>query len=194
MKTTETNKLVHGKGMNDIDEPVTINGKVLKFYNVWTDMLQRCYSKKYQDKHPTYRGCSVCDEWLLLSNFKIWFDANYRDGLALDKDVLVKGNRVYCPEACSFVPGYINTLLTDNSANRGDYPLGVVAIDSGKRYKAQCCNGRREHMTKNFRTVAEAAAWYSIEKKKVAKKQAIRAFAAGDITEGVYQALITREW
>lgn len=101
----KTIKLVYGVGINDLDVPFAMNGSNLKFYGTWNNMLNRCYSEKYQAKNPTYRGCTVCNEWLSLSTFKEWFDANYRTGMELDKDILVKGNRVYCPEGMLFCAG-----------------------------------------------------------------------------------------
>ena len=198
---TKTQKLVYGVGINDLAEPVKINGKQLKFYATWNSMLCRCYSDKLQTKNPTYVGCSVCSEWLVLSNFKVWFDINYRNDLALDKDILIPGNKIYSPEACSFVPRYINSLLTDAGAIRGDYPLGVMALKPTAKttrinttYEARCRDGHGKNLTKTFKTVSEAAAWYSATKKKVVSEQATRAFGIGDITDDVYQALITREW
>ena len=196
----KTQKPVYGVGINDLAEPVKINGKALKFYGTWKEMLRRCYSKKYQTRYPTYRGCSVCSEWLSLSTFKIWFDANYRDGMSLDKDILIQGNKIYSPKACSFVPGYINNLLTNAGAIRGDYPLGVRAQKPNPHgqitttYEARCHDGHGKRFTRTFKTVSEAAAWYSATKARIVKEQAIRAFEAGDITDDVYQALITREW
>ena len=109
--TMKTNKLIYGKGMNDLTGQAAQNGKNFKFYAVWSDMLRRCYSEKRLARHPTYRNCTVCSEWLLLSNFREWFNIHYRDGLALDKDILVKGNKIYSPDTCRFVPEYINSLL-----------------------------------------------------------------------------------
>ena len=201
MTPKKTQKLVCGIGVNDLTEPVKKNGRNLKFYDTWVHMLQRCYSEKCQTKKPTYRGCSACDEWLLLSNFKVWFDTNYRDGMSLDKDILIQGNKVYCPETCRFVPGYINSLMTDAGAIRGELPLGVSARKPNPKtsrvnttYMARCSDGHGGELDKTFKTVAEARQWYITTKKKIANEQAIRGFEAGDITEDVYQALITREW
>lgn len=198
---TKQTKLVCGHGINDLDEPVKINGKNLKFYNTWYSMLTRCYSKKSHARYPTYIGCSVCNGWLSLSTFKEWYDTNYHDGTALDKDIIIPGNKVYGPETCRFVPSYINSLLLDAGAIRGDLPLGVRALwPSAKTrkinitYQAQCNDGHGKSLTKTFKTVLEAATWYSAIKKRVVKEQAIRAFEAGDIAEDIYQALITREW
>ena len=80
-----------------------VDGKRTKAYATWTDMLERCYSDKAQARRPTYKGCSVAKEWHNFQNFSAWFNDNYSDGLHLDKDILIKGNRVYSPEACMFV-------------------------------------------------------------------------------------------
>ena len=199
--TKQTNKkLVCGAGINDLAEPVYKNGKHLKFYDAWQAMIRRCYSKKYQAKRPTYIGCSVCDEWLILSNFREWYDIHYRDGMSLDKDILIPGNKIYSPKACSFVPDYINTLLTNSGAIRGELPCGVVAQKPSSHgqinttYTARCRDGHGGMRRKTFKTVAEARQWYITTKKKVVSEQATRAFEAGDITGDVYQALITREW
>ena len=200
MMTKQTKRLVCRVGINDLNEPVKINGKTLKFYNTWGNMIQRCYSDKLQERFPTYRGCSVCDGWLLLSNFKEWYDIHYRDGMSLDKDILIPGNKIYSPKACSFVPGYINTLLTDAGAARGELPLGVSAQKPNPHgqinttYTARCWDGHGGKFAKNFKTVAEARQWYITTKKKVVSEQATRAFEAGDITDDIYKALITREW
>ena len=196
-----TKRLVYGVGINDLDGPVYINRKSLKFYAVWHSMLCRCYSDKFQARSPTYRGCSVCDEWLLLSNFKVWFDANYRTSMELDKDALVKGNKIYCPEACRFVPSYINNLLCDSGAARGDLPIGVNAMKPNSRtgkinttYRCCCSDGHGRQLAKTFKTVAEARQWYITTKTGIVNEQATRALEAGDIASDVCQALISREW
>jgi hypothetical protein len=45
--------------------------------------------------------------------------------MALDKDILYKGNKIYSPDTCVFVPQEINALFVKNDANRGDLPIGV---------------------------------------------------------------------
>ena len=202
MKNDKTNKkLIYGVGINDLNEPAYINRKSLKFYSTWKGMIERCYSEKFHIKNPTYRGCTVCSEWLVLSNFREWFDANYREGMALDKDILIKGNRVYCPEACSFIPRYINNLLTDASAIRGDCPLGVVARRPGPKtsrvnttYEALCSDGHGVELRKTFRTAEEARQWYSMKKKEVVKDIVLESFWRNEIMSDVATALLEREW
>ena len=84
-------------------------------YESWTRMLKRCYSKKYHDKYPTYIECEVCEEWQNFQNFAAWFYKNAPEELGrfvhLDKDIKIKGNKIYSPEACSFVSAYENTSM-----------------------------------------------------------------------------------
>ena len=118
------------------------NGKATKSYLVWYNMLMRCYSDECQKKHPTYKGCTVCKEWHNYSNFKNWYDVNYYEiegeRMALDKDILVKGNKIYSPNTCVFVPQNINTLFTKCNKIRGKYPIGVYFNKDANKYKAQC--------------------------------------------------------
>ena len=93
-------------------------------YSVWRNILKRCYTH-YKCHQPSYDGCSIVPEWLLYSTFKKWFDANYISGYQLDKDLLAKGNKVYSPETCCFVPQEINKLLTNRKRHRGDFYVGV---------------------------------------------------------------------
>lgn len=88
--------------------------------------MVRCYSEEYLSRFPTYIGCSVCEEWRYFSKFKQWFDEHYVDGWDLDKDILVKGNKVYSPQTCCFVPNEINTLLNKCKGNRGN--TGVIGV------------------------------------------------------------------
>ena len=182
-------------GINDMPGMTEINGKRAGFYNTWKGMLRRCYSAKYQDGHPTYRGRSVCDEWLTLSNFKVWHDANYHAGWALDKDIMIEGSKVYSPETCKFVPGYINSVILDAGAARGDLPMGVRHVNSAiNPYRAHCKDGHDHYIHGTCRsTVAEAKADYARLKTEVVRKQAKKAAAEG-MGLDVYYALIARKW
>lgn len=97
-----------------------INGIKIESYKTWYAMLQRCYSECYKNK-PTYIDCYVCDEWLCYENFKKWYDKNYytveNEIMNLDKDILVKGNKVYSPKTCCFVPKRLNILFV-NTTNK----------------------------------------------------------------------------
>ncbi len=121
----EAKKLVHGVGINDYDERIKINGKHILSYRKWLALLGRCYKESTLKRNPTYLGCSVCEEWKYFSKFKEWFDENYVDGYEIEKDILVKGNKVYSPPTCCFVPHKINSLFCKSNSTRGVYPIGV---------------------------------------------------------------------
>lgn len=151
-------KLLHGVGINDADYKVrpNIDGKraMCSFYQKWTSMLKRCYSEKYQEKNPTYKGCSVVGEWLTFSNFKAWMVKQEWSGNHLDKDFLVEGNKVYGPNTCVFIGHQLNSLLNDRAAARGDYPLGVSKYRNN--YQASIRdNGIKTHLG-SFSTPEEA--------------------------------------
>lgn len=117
----------------------TINGKKKYSYSVWNNMIRRCYDTKEQMKTPTYKGCTVCDEWLCYENFEKWFNENYYEipnqRMNLDKDILLKGNKIYSPLYCRIVSQEINILFIKSNKKRGRLPIGVSV--NNKKFKAQ---------------------------------------------------------
>ena len=99
------------------------------YYVIWDNMVQRCKS------HINYTDIVVCEEWLNFSNFTEWMESNYNpetmQGWHLDKDILVKGNKIYSPKTCCFVPQEINKTFT--TKKRG-VCLGVVSV--GKKFRS----------------------------------------------------------
>jgi hypothetical protein len=89
--------------------------KTSKSYSTWHNMLVRCYDPNYSKLYPTYTDCSVCQEWLNFSNFNNWFLENYVEGFVLDKDTLVKGNKIYSPETCKFISAKENGIAAKAS-------------------------------------------------------------------------------
>lgn len=135
-------KKVCGVGINDVDYVVQkyqvtdkvspTTGKriqkriwVCPYYEVWKSMLKRCYSDYVHKDFPTYRGCSVCEDWVYLSKFKVWMETQAWEGRELDKDLLTPGNKVYSPDTCVFIDAKVNTFLSENNSSRGQYPIGV---------------------------------------------------------------------
>lgn len=118
------------------------NGKSTKAYEVWKKMLQRCYDPYYINKYPSYIDCYVCDEWLCFQNFAKWFYKHYYEcsgeKMCLDKDILIKGNKIYSPNTCVFVPERINTLFVKCNKTRGEYPIGVNFKKKINKFQARC--------------------------------------------------------
>lgn len=177
--------LIFGKGVNDM---LSVNKT--QSYSIWFAMLQRCYDSKTQRKQPTYKGCSVCEEWLTYSNFKRWYDKNYREGYHLDKDILIKGNKIYSPETCCFVPYDINTMFTKNNKHRGKYPIGVHESHKTKgRFEAEAGN----KYIGSFDTPNEAFYAYKQEKERQIKEKATDYYNRGLIEKRVRDALFRYE-
>jgi hypothetical protein len=149
---------VFGIGVNDATYAVTrhekVNGKdrivwQCPYYRVWYNMLNRCYSESYLKKYPTYRGCSVCPEWIYFMTFKAWMMTQDFEGKQLDKDILFEGNKIYNPETCRFVDKDLNNFLTDSGAARGEWPIGVNWHKVTGKFVAQCRNpfiNKQEHL------------------------------------------------
>lgn len=114
-----------GEGKYKVSE----NRKITKQYNVWSNVLQRCYDPYIINKYITYKDCYVCEEWHNFQNFAKWWDKYIYDcngeQMALDKDILIKGNKIYSPDTCLIVPQRINTLFIKRDKSRGEYPIGV---------------------------------------------------------------------
>lgn len=186
-------KLVYGVGVNDSTTSTGSSKKREPAYALWKCIMSRCYGKT-RLKHATYANCSVCDDWIFYSNFKKWFEdpANgYKKGYHIDKDILVRGNKVYSPNTCCFVPPEINTLIVKHDATRGDLPIGVARNNRGGhgfRAIVRICGKFRT--IGYFYTIEEAFQAYKTEKEAHIKDMATRYFKDGKITEKVYNALM----
>ena len=131
--TTVSKKLVYGVGINDSDYVI----RKCLYYKIWTSMLSRCYSKKVHDIRETYRRCTVCDEWLIFSNFRTWMINQDHANKQLDKDILATGNKIYSPSTCIFVSAEINLLFTHIKSTKGIYPTGVRFNKRDGKFTAQ---------------------------------------------------------
>ena len=147
-----------------------------KRYETWSGMLERCYNPKYHAKEKSYKDCTVCEEWHNFQNFAKWYDENYYEvkgeQMDLDKDILVKGNKVYSPETCIFVPKLINSFTNKRQNLRGDLPMGVTCkSDNNKKYIARCGNPiseKREYLGV-FENPNDAFYAYKLRKENNAK-------------------------
>lgn len=137
---------------------------------IWRKMMNRCCSDKFKARHKSYKNVSICDEWLTYSSFKMWFDEHYVEGWDLDKDILVKGNKVYSPQNCCFVPQEVNGLFTNCKMSRGPYPIGV-SYKNGRFVAGLDINKKRRHLG-SFGTPEEAFQAYKVAKEAYIKEVA----------------------
>jgi len=198
----KANKLVYGVGINDADYVVQkkgtieVNGVrkrklvwVCPYYMTWNNMLKRCYSAKYQERKPTYKGCSVSEEWLTFSNFKRWMERQDFEGKHLDKDLLLEGNKIYSYETCAFVSGMVNSFTTDCAASRGELMVGVCWNKRVGKFQSQCSNPftkKRGHLGYFTREEQAHEAWLK------RKLELAYELAAIQTDERVAKALIDR--
>lgn len=183
-------KHVFNVAVNDYDGVIKINGVHIPSYTSWIAMLNRCYGKQ-QKRDISYVGCSVCEDWLHFSTFKEWYDKHHVDGYVLDKDLICRGNRVYSPQNCCFVPPEINTLLLNCKRNRGLYPVGVTLKDG--KYRARLRMYGKDVTLGRYDSIEEAFNVYKIHKESYIKEVATKYYEHGEITKRVYDALIKYE-
>lgn len=140
-------------------------------YIKWSNMIRRCYDEAELLKYPSYVNCSVDERWFCFKNFYDWgvtkYKPEYMKGWCLDKDILVKGNKIYSPETCCFVPVEINNLFLKSNSIRGELPIGVSK--EGERFKAYIkIKGKRKTLART-KTVEEAFNIYKKAKESYVK-------------------------
>lgn len=174
-------KTVCGVGCIGVDA----NGKLIKGttreYQLWRNMITRCYNEKALNDEPTYKYCRVCERWLCFANFledlpliegyELWTN---NGGYELDKDIKQQGlqYKTYCLDTCCFIKqeenAYENSsrscIKTKKKVKVTDKRSGEILIfDSVKEcskrfgfsdgYISMLCNGRRINKIYTFEYV-----------------------------------------
>jgi len=103
-----------------------------KACQLWENIKNRCEYLPYKDpvRFANYIDVDCCPEWKDFQNFAQWFESvagngYFHEGWHLDKDLLVKNNKIYSPETCVFLPEGINKALSTRSRDRGQFPAGL---------------------------------------------------------------------
>ena len=133
-------------------------------------MLQRCYSPRTEYMKRNYKDCEVSDYFKIFPQFLEWWKMKSEGisiDLQLDKDILIKGNRLYSETTCTLVPRDVNMLLIKRDKARGKYPIGVTYCKKAKRYKAQFSK---------FNVITNLGLHDSVEEAFYAYKQAKEAY------------------
>ena len=186
---------VYGVGIVGTKYSSKISGVHTKEYELWTGMLERCYSDGFKKKHPTYEYCKVSDNFLYYEYFYEWCHKQIgfgNKGWHLDKDLLVKGNKIYSESTCVFIPKEINQLLVKRTASRGECLIGVSWCNTNKAFVAQVARSKEgsEHLG-YFKTELEAFNAYKQAKEVFIKEQAEK--WKGQIDKRAYEALMKYE-
>ena len=185
---------VFGVGVAGTKYPNSVNGRKTKEYVLWCHMFERCYSDAYKKKYPTYEVCKVSDNFKSYEYFYEWChkQVGFNKEWHLDKDLLIKGNKVYSESTCVFLPVEINSLLTKREALRGEHLIGVSWCKKANAFKASVNKnkGKQEHLG-YFKTEIEAFKAYKEAKESFVKEQANK--WKSQIDPRAYNALMNYE-
>ena len=187
---------VFGVGITGTKYPIRVNDVQTKEYMLWYSMLKRCYSDTYKKQRPTYIGCEVSENFKSYEYFYEWCNAQIgfdnegnENPFHLDKDLLIKGNKVYSESTCVFIPHEINLLLIKRESLRGEYLIGVYWSNTNKVFIARVHKnkGKQEYLG-CFKTELEAFNAYKVAKEAFVKEQAEK--WKDKIDERAYEALM----
>lgn len=195
-KSTKSGKLVHGIGTKGMRYPTRDEINNLKEYNLWADMLRRC-TPEFWNERPAYTGVTCSENFKSYEYFYEWcqqqngFRSKHDNGRFwhLDKDILVRGNKVYSEDTCVFLPQNINLLITDSKGIRGKYPIGVTFDSRRNKFQSRCHDGTGtlKHLGL-FYTAEDAFQAYKVYK-EVLIKQVANEYRT-QIDPRAYQALL----
>lgn len=190
---------VFSVGMIGAKYPSVQNNRQTKEYKAWKGILKRCFDTKTKEIQSTYKDVTCCDEWLLFDNFYEWLhkQENFDKWLngnrwGVDKDILVKGNKVYSPDTCCLVPDNINSLFAKCNAMRGNLPIGVCYCEhNGYPYYVLSISRKRDGSPyKYFKSPNDAFVFYKKYKEDIIQQSAIEEYNKGNITKRCYEAMM----
>lgn len=171
-----------------------LNGRMTPHYRKWISMLERSCSAVYKQNNIEYVNVTCVEEWHSFQTFAQWCDSQVgfnNCGWHLDKDLIIKGNKIYGPDVCSFVPPELNAILNTRSRARSD--SGVVGVLQTKygRWMATCkVGGSHSEYLGTYSTIEEAFLVYKERKEQYIKECANK--WRGQIDERLYHALMAR--
>ena len=159
------------------------SGKETTYYTKWYNMFSRCYAQKQE----SYNNIEVCKEWYNFQNFAKWYEENWKpefmEGWELDKDILEKGNKIYSPETCCFVPKEVNSLFIRTNK----YNIAQTIDKNDGVFTPYLSRHRKTISLGRFKTYEEAFQTYKTAKEKYIKEVADK--WRDKIDQRVYEAM-----
>lgn len=183
---------VYTTGIQDIKGYLVKGQPNPKDYNIWNAIRQRCYNLNIQDRlYPQYIGCTMSEDFLIFSKFKEWYNNQIgcdQDGWHIDKDLLVKGNKVYSAETCILLPKQINSAIVIHNRGSNNFPMGVIYNCTKTRYRARIQRKEGWESLGAYDTPEEA--FYAYKPVKEAYVKSIAEQWKDKIDPRAYQALM----
>lgn len=170
-----------------------VGGVITREYMIWGGIFTRCTSEKYSRRFPTYADCDASENFKNFQYFAEWCQGQVgfdQSKWELDKDILIKGNKIYSEDNCVFLPKEINYLFVKRNSERGNLPIGVFLHKGTGKYIAACSQGKnRKAYIGLFNTPQEAFYNYKTVKENYIKVVAEKYKC--DIDERLYYALLS---
>ena len=178
-------------------------------YAIYNSIRSRCKNTRSdkQDKNVAkcYEDAEMCQEWAdNPKNFLRWYLEHYYavgdESMAVDKDLLGNGSKIYSPDTCCILPQGLNTLLTnckkrykDGENKDNTLPLGVRYSGRTGRYFATITlwGGNQIVKLSEWDTLEEAFEEYKMMKE--ADNRTVIAKYKNSIPDNIYQALLQVE-
>ena len=161
-------------------EPPFVNGKITHCYDVWHNMITRCYDAKFVSQNLLYEDCSVDTEWHNFQNFAKWWKSevlsDFKDSRgrssAIDKNLMSKERRgnLYSEQTCTLLPEEIKIALITGDFRKYDLPSGVFS--KGNCFSARISKYNKSIYIGSFSTPEEASLAYQQEKRNYIKELA----------------------
>lgn len=143
-----------------------------RVYRMWNSMLQRA-QQKYAEQRPSYAGTTVDPAFIRFADFAAWATGQIgwnAEDAQLDKDLLRKGNRVYGPDNCTFLPLRVNSLIITNASRRSKFPVGVRPGRTAGTFEARVNNSGTKISLGTYRDVGAAFAAYKQGKEELVRR------------------------
>lgn len=162
-------------GVKNLSKHFSSNDKASR---LWAGMIARVKTPNQK----CYEDVKLCDAWLEFDNFKAWYELNYPKHLELrnikphlDKDLLSRGEPIYSPDTCLFIPQCVNNFLTNKKRNNASGVTGVCYVKSKDRWRADITDPRVQNKSGGrivigvFKTKEAAAEAYAKHRAEIAE-------------------------
>ena len=169
------------------------NGKPCRIHKVWSGMFTRCYYDLGGERYKSYRDCEVHKDWHNFQNFADWYKMQkfYDKGYDLDKDILVKGNRLYSAETCCLVPPSLNNSVGLRHNPKGKYAAGVRLDRRSGKFNSSISKFGKEYHLGVWDNESEASVAYLSAKKEYMRELAM--IYKDKVSDKVFNALFNWE-